>query len=334
MHSCELEFCRLFVLSSQAAVLVLLLCCVVFVVFLGVCVCLHGCVCVRVFPVVAYWTFPTPVEGQCPLGHGARAFDGLPSVGRGGWEPLAASKGAGTQLFFRRLKRSKDWPKDHAEGGHLRGGRRSSSLRCACCQPLLAGARWRMPAAGVLLGPLPWARAGGAGGLRPPPEYLGEFFSPPRCALVLPMIFVPGGFYLCLPAPFFFATASTSWSNFVHDIRFSLQGPDLLRTCAQDGEGKSVSQPRCKVHHVPSKQSKLRHRFVNNAGNSHGGCRFRPYITLQHDCCLWPTFRKATGFAKPLCGPCASWCRTCTRSIMIGLLARKISCRNMVQPSA
>ena len=60
-----------------------------------VCVCLHGCVCVRVFPVVAYWTFPTPVEGQCPLGHGAelpgrcgvsvlRAFDGLPSVGRGG----------------------------------------------------------------------------------------------------------------------------------------------------------------------------------------------------------------------------------------------------------
>ena len=74
----------MFVLSSQAAVLVLLLCCVVFVVFLGVCVCLHGCVCVRVFPVVAYWTFPTPVEGQCPLGHGARAFDGLPSVGRGG----------------------------------------------------------------------------------------------------------------------------------------------------------------------------------------------------------------------------------------------------------
>ena len=36
-----------------------------------------------------------------------------------------------------------------------------------------------MPAAGVLLGPLPWARAGGAGGLRPPPEYLGEFFFPP-----------------------------------------------------------------------------------------------------------------------------------------------------------
>ena len=52
----------------------------------------------------------------------------------------------------------------------------------------------------------------------------------------------------------------------MHDIRFSLQGPDLLRTCAQDGEGKSVSEPRCKVHHVPSKQSKLRRRFVNNSG--------------------------------------------------------------------
>ena len=38
---------------------------------------------------------------------------------------------------------------------------------------------------------------------------LVSFFFP-RCALVLPMIFVPGGFYLCLPAPFFFATASTS----------------------------------------------------------------------------------------------------------------------------
>ena len=103
---------------------------------------------------------------------------------------MAASKGAGTQLFFRRLKRSKDWPKDHAEGGHQRGGRKSSSLRCACCQRLLAGACGRMPAAGVLLGPLPWARAGGAAGLRAPPEYLGEFFFPPVVALFfLPILF-------------------------------------------------------------------------------------------------------------------------------------------------
>mmetsp|Transcript_65492 Transcript_65492/g.143646 ORF Transcript_65492/g.143646 Transcript_65492/m.143646 type:complete len:204 (-) Transcript_65492:185-796(-) len=140
---------------------------------------------------VLHWCCPVG-KRQCPLGHGAelpgRCGVSVQDHGLRFLEP-----GRGTKVLLYLLTGSLPWDEEDEIGEKI-------VRKVATCAEELAE---ECPRLGSF-----WDHCRGLG-----PEELPHYgllrsilvsFFFPRCALVLPMIFVPGGFCLCLPAPFFF----------------------------------------------------------------------------------------------------------------------------------